>query len=248
MANNIKCENINYLNKIENLLTNKTINLLESNIIPLNLELNKSLVLSNNLKLSKYPKIEIYKIINWDQISKDVECLKFEIKEKLRQPKNKYCNYQSDNRILCRRNCFFSYVAGHEWNYGMETIKTNEYTPTMRRILQSIDEELKLNFYNDNQDSPAIAICNEYPAGNFGITAHRDNSTTSDIISLNIGLSIKYLRIESLNKRERYDFGIEPGMMYILRAPTNEYYTHSILARKTSKPTITITWRKVNLY
>lgn len=212
------------------------------------LELKETVFLSPKKTSTICPIFEIYKILNWTDIQSDINNLIQEIEPKLYEPNCKYLNYTANTNFACRKRSFFTNQSGLNWKYGNQNIVTCEYTPTMKKILKSIDDQLNLNFYEDSikPNLPSIAICIKYLTGNFELSTHKDKLSYFDLIIFNLGSATKHFKISSLNKRENYEEIIDPGMIYLFKAPTNNYYTFTFLPEDTNVSAIILTWRKVN--
>ena len=77
-------------------------------------------------------------------------------------------------------------------------------------------------------------VIQRYPNGNVGINPHRDKEMLSGIDSNIAGISLGSTRTLTLSppKNSQTAFpiklGLVPGSLYVLKYPTNEYWTHCI--------------------
>ena len=87
-----------------------------------------------------------------------------------------------------------------------------------------------------------------YPCGKVGIKPHKDKEM---ILGTTIcGLSIGETRVLQLSppkflNEESISLSLSTGSLYVLKPPTNSYWTHAILTDKTTNPRISLTFRNV---
>lgn len=80
-----------------------------------------------------------------------------------------------------------------------------------------------------------------YPNGKIGIKPHKDREITSGTIA---GISFGDTRTLRLSRGNvNYDFELPHGSLYLMREPTNKYWSHSILPKVDGGERLSMTFR-----
>ncbi len=81
-----------------------------------------------------------------------------------------------------------------------------------------------------------------YPCGKVGIKPHRDKEMTPGSVIAGLSLGVRRtLRMSYWG--ENIDISLGTGSLYVLRPPTNDHWSHSILTDGTETPRISLTFR-----
>lgn len=145
--------------------------------------------------------------------------------------------YYSESKNNKRESMFFGdpktvYVT----NYG----KVSSTRP-----VREIDEEIDYvrGMVEEEIDKEITVVLSQYyPNGKVGIKPHQDREMVNKVIC---GLSLGETRTLNLIRNGNFiSLKLNPGSLYVLDHPTNDYYFHSIVEDKTINPRISLTFRE----
>jgi len=93
-----------------------------------------------------------------------------------------------------------------------------------------------------------FCVIQRYPNGRVGVKPHRDKEMTKGTIIS--GLSLGSDRVLTMSppsfiKSESVNINLTPGSLYVLKSPTNDYWTHCIETSNNDHPRISLTFRNV---
>lgn len=89
-------------------------------------------------------------------------------------------------------------------------------------------------------------VAQRYPNGKSGINPHRDKEMKrgTDICGVSLGTKRTFLLTPpKWIKEESIEIPLPPGSLYILKSPTNDYWSHSIVKDDSTEPRISLTYR-----
>jgi alkylated DNA repair dioxygenase AlkB len=92
-----------------------------------------------------------------------------------------------------------------------------------------------------------VCVVQRYPNGSYGINPHKDKEMIigTTICGISFGAKRK-LRLHSPKymKLDNIELDLEHGSLYVLKSPTNTYWSHEIVKDKNiNKPRISLTFR-----
>lgn len=94
-----------------------------------------------------------------------------------------------------------------------------------------------------------VCYIQRYPSGKVGINPHRDKEmvTGTSICGISIGEK-RTLSMQRIHKgiNKKTDILLTNGSLYILKPPTNQYWTHCIEKDNSKNPRISLTFRNYN--
>lgn len=137
-----------------------------------------------------------------------------------------------------RSNCTYGdkgLVYTIKFSNGGESLRRAiEWDPRIRVVKNKL-EQITNQVYN-------VCVVQHYPSGNIGISPHRDKEMTPGTTIC--GLSLGQERLLTLqNRKHKLEVNLNPGSLYIMRPPTNDFYSHSIEKDETKQPRISLTFR-----
>lgn len=121
--------------------------------------------------------------------------------------------------------------------YGKTTVRKAElWTPMLLKIREKLSLQVPEK-YN-------ICVVQRYPSGKYGIKPHRDKEMKrgTTIAGISVGETRK-LRLSHSRSGVVHEFDLPAGSLYLLKSPTNEYWTHSIEEDSSKDPRISLTFR-----
>lgn len=129
--------------------------------------------------------------------------------------------------------------SGLSYRYSGKTLHCLEWTPTLRKIKDYINEkfDLKLNF----------VLVNYYKDGNSYIGYHSDDEKDLDpespIVSLSFGAARRFL-LKDKKTKQVTEFRLENNSCIIMKKGCQKKYKHSVPKEKSiKKPRLNLTFR-----
>lgn len=136
-----------------------------------------------------------------------------------------------------RSNCTYGdegLVYTIKFSNGESLRRAIKWDPRIREVKNKL-EHVTNQVFN-------VCVVQHYPNGKIGISPHRDKEMTpgTTICGLSLGQE-RQLTLQ--NRKHKLEVNLNTGSLYIMRPPTNDFYSHSIEKDETKHPRISLTFR-----